>query len=243
MDRAAPPPDGADRPDFDDARVEGILAGDPTAVAEHPELADLLADVRVAYGSGPLPHVGAPLAATLDLAMLEPTARSTTMALTAPRRLARFALAVVVTAIASGGLALAGALPGTLSDDVSDPTETTVETTVPETTPDTEPSESDDADGEESEYKNHGQEVSDFARTTELEGCEKGRAVSELASGKDLSHRPPCPSHDDDEVDDPDTDEVDEVDEVDDDEVDDDEDVESSDATPRGNARGHDKRD
>ena len=237
MDRSPHSPDGSDTPELDDALADGILAGDPDAVARHPELADLLADVRVAYRSG-APRVRDPLAALLSPHTLDPAPRST-MSLSAPRRVARFALAVVVTAIASGGLALAGALPGTLSEDTSsEPTETTVDTTTPDTTtPDTtvpEPEESE----EESEYKNHGQEVSEFARTTELEGCEKGRAVSELASGKDLSHRPPCGTTDDEDED---------LDDDEDDEDDEDVEAESSEGSSggpgnRGKAPGHAKR-
>ncbi len=37
--------------------------------------------------------------------------------------------------------------------------------------------------------ENHGQMVSDFAHTTELEGCEKGQAISDLASSKADEHR------------------------------------------------------
>jgi hypothetical protein len=40
-----------------------------------------------------------------------------------------------------------------------------------------------------SDVENHGQTVSDFAHTTELEGCEKGQAISDLASSKADEHR------------------------------------------------------
>jgi hypothetical protein len=40
-----------------------------------------------------------------------------------------------------------------------------------------------------SDVDNHGQTVSDFAHTTELEGCEKGQAISDLASSKAEEHR------------------------------------------------------
>lgn len=36
---------------------------------------------------------------------------------------------------------------------------------------------------------NHGQTVSEFAKTTELEGCEKGQAIAELASSKAAERR------------------------------------------------------
>jgi hypothetical protein len=80
---------------------------------------------------------------------------------------------------------------------------------------------------------NHGGEVSDFVHTTELEGCEKGQAVSELASGNAADHRnnterddDPCQHGEGEDaasgaVDDTDTDELadeaDEADEADDD--------------------------
>ncbi|RZV44079.1 MAG: hypothetical protein EX269_12270 [Acidimicrobiales bacterium] len=41
-----------------------------------------------------------------------------------------------------------------------------------------------DENGDEEEPKNHGAVVSDFAKTTDLEGCEKGQAISELAKSK-----------------------------------------------------------
>lgn len=50
----------------------------------------------------------------------------------------------------------------------------------------------DDADddaGEASENDTHGQTVSDFVHSTDLEGCEKGQAVSALASSKAADHR------------------------------------------------------
>ena len=45
----------------------------------------------------------------------------------------------------------------------------------------------DDADSDEAdeEPKNHGAVVSDFAKNTELEGCEKGQAIAALAKSKD----------------------------------------------------------
>jgi len=44
--------------------------------------------------------------------------------------------------------------------------------------------EASDEDGDEEEPKNHGAVVSEFAKTTDLEGCEKGQAISELARSK-----------------------------------------------------------
>lgn len=231
MDRSFPRPDGPDTPELDDDVVEALLARDPAAGAQHPELADLLADVRVAY-QGHLPRVHEPLAALVADGVDHPSARSTDMSLSAPGRIARFALAVVVTALMSGGLALAGALDGPPDETASDTTDSTVDTTVPETTvPDTTVPETtvpeEPEEDEETEYRNHGQEVSDFARTTELEGCEKGRAISELASGKDLSHRPPCGEGDDDEP------------EVDDDEESDEVTAERSGGGPGAHGKGH----
>ena len=44
---------------------------------------------------------------------------------------------------------------------------------------------SDEADLADEEPKNHGAVVSDFAKNTELEGCEKGQAIAALAQSKD----------------------------------------------------------
>lgn len=44
-------------------------------------------------------------------------------------------------------------------------------------------------DGTDPGPDNHGQTVSEFAKTTELEGCEKGQAIAELASSKAAERR------------------------------------------------------
>ena len=76
---------------------------------------------------------------------------------------------------------------------------------------DGEDGEGEDGEGEDTEHRNHGQMISEFATSTELEGCEKGQAISELASSK----------HDDEDQDE--SDDAEEEDENDDeDELDDD---------------------
>lgn len=71
-----------------------------------------------------------------------------------------------------------GAAPDELgvADSQIDESSDNAETDLPE---------NEDADDEnEDETANHGSVVSEFARTTELEGCERGQAVAELARSK-----------------------------------------------------------
>jgi hypothetical protein len=102
-----------------------------------------------------------------------------------------------------------------------------------------------------SDIENHGQTVSDFAHATELEGCEKGQAISDLASSKAEEHRQnPDTGHDPcDHADDVSADTLEASLEADDSAADD----AADDAAPgqsgsahgqsgqRGNANGHDK--
>jgi hypothetical protein len=63
----------------------------------------------------------------------------------------------------------------------------------------------DDPDVESEDEQNHGQIVSEFAHTTELEGCERGQAIAELASGGRANRQAPldnCAQSDDTEGDD-----------------------------------------
>lgn len=46
-----------------------------------------------------------------------------------------------------------------------------------------------EGDEDNTKVENHGQTVSEFARTTDLEGCEKGQAISEVASSKAAEKR------------------------------------------------------
>lgn len=68
---------------------------------------------------------------------------------------------------------------------------------------DDEDEQQDDEVADDEDDENHGQVVSEFARSTDLEGCEKGRAISELARSKS------DPDSDDQDSDDPDSDDPD----------------------------------
>jgi len=104
--------------------------------------------------------------------------------------------------------------------------------------------EADENESEDEEPRNHGAVVSDFANTTDLEGCEKGQAISELAKSKEKKH-------DDDSDDEGEADELaedeeesskcksDEDKEQDDDDSDHDDD--DSDGPPEG--KGHNRDD
>jgi hypothetical protein len=116
-----------------------------------------------------------------------------------------------------------------------DETETTDET---EATDETETTDEvgDDVDGPAGKPATHGQEVSDFVHETELEGCEKGQAVSDVASANASDHRQnperdhnPCDKNKDAAIED--------VDEVDDDNEDSDP-LETSDGAGKSTGKG-----
>ena len=182
---------------------------------EDPVLADLLGDVRVAYGNQP-PVVSPTLAERFE-AGAKPH-RSASMR----RYLAQLVTATTVVVAATGGLAIAGALPAPVQDAVSgaaedvgvdlpdgedgttgdEPAETTSTTpddesaAIPTTVVDDENAEGPAGENDESTHPdNHGREVSEVARDKTLHGCEHGRAVSAVASGKVKDK--PCPHAED----------------------------------------------
>jgi len=191
---------------------------------DHPTLADLLGDARVAYGAR-TPRVGPALAEFFHAAPLP--ARRKPMR----RALAQLAAATTAVVAATGGLAIAGALPAPVRDALPGPvralvpgggpeeelpleapgTSTTTDADDPTLPGDVATSTTTDADDADEAARtapgdvttttagtpggqpdNHGAEVSEVARDPSLQGCERGRAVSEVASGKDKDK--PCPA-------------------------------------------------
>jgi hypothetical protein len=193
--------DMEDLPDFDD-----------------PALSELLGDVRSAYRSQ--------LPASLALAELFDAVPKAHRSASMRRVLAQLVAATTVVVAATGGLAVAGALPAPVQNVVSsaadgvgvdvpqgddatppgaaadDTTTTTVDepnTTSPTT--DAVDESSDDSEGDDAAdvstgADNHGAEVSAVAHDKTLHGCEHGRAVSSVASGKVKDK--PCPHADED---------------------------------------------
>jgi len=99
-------------------------------------------------------------------------------------------LATGVVVFACGGAAAAGftGVPNLIP--ASD--EPTLEDTVGDSSSDEateESSEDDSSDDASAEESTHGQTVSEFATTTELDGCEKGQAIAELASSNAEDNR------------------------------------------------------
>ena len=97
-------------------------------------------------------------------------------------------LATGIVTLAFGGAAAAGfaempvlsSPPQDAADDSSTDDSTTDDSTTDDSSTD---------DSSTDEELNHGQIVSEFAQTTELEGCEKGQAIAELASSNASEHR------------------------------------------------------
>jgi hypothetical protein len=178
---------------------------------DDPALADLIGAVRRTYGAG----APEPSAALRELFEGGPErVRSTTMR----RTLVQLVAATGVLLLATGGLAAAGALPGVVQDAVSgaagtvgvdlpgggdepapgdETTSTTAESATTSTTAaSTTPTSGEGEDGDDDRPDNHGAVVSEVARDETLRGCEHGRAVSSVASGKVKDK--PCPGSDDD---------------------------------------------
>lgn len=177
---------------------------------DDPALADLIGAVRRTYGA----DAPEPSAALRGLFEGGPERfRSSTMR----RTLVQLVAATGVLLLATGGLAAAGALPGVVQDAVSsaagtvgvdlpdgddepalgDGTTSTTDasTTTTSNTGSTTPTS--DAHGDDARPDNHGAVVSEVARDKRLHGCEHGRAVSSVASGKVKDK--PCPGSDGDD--------------------------------------------
>jgi hypothetical protein len=195
-----------DHRDIDDHAANELLSGRGHDV--DPALADVLGDVRVAFGSV-VPAAGLELEAVMTARDPKPThARRT------PRMRSRFVTRMAAVAsfalVATGSLAGAGALPGPAQDTAErvaaavglgisaersdaphgrsdehrggpnvSSTTTSVTDGTDATTPSTGPKD------------NHGAEVSAVAKDDSTVGCEHGRAVSAVASG--TSNDKPCP--------------------------------------------------
>jgi len=201
--------------DFDDAATEALLAGSGRDVA--PELADLVADVRVAFTSSP-PPAGPALAAFLTAANAVPGPTSRRFdRMMKSTMIAKIGAATAAVVAATGGLAMASALPAPMQDAVSHlgvgapahhshaqstvdvspaDTETTTSvdptaTTEPELEPTTVPGDTPSTTVESGD--NHGDAVSSVAHDDNNDGCEHGRAVSNVASGG-AAQGQPCPT-------------------------------------------------
>jgi hypothetical protein len=195
--------------EIDDEASEALVSGRGRDV--DPALAELVAAMHSSYTSQ-LPAVGPALAAIIDdPGVLASDGRQLTSRpwyVTAGRR---FVAAATIAFGVTSGLAVANALPGPVQNvmakvgigdeeksaphgagnPVDDPDSTTTPsedqvdgsstTTLPGATTTTAPTPA-----------NHGSNVSGVARDKQLEGCEHGRAVSGVASGK--VNPKPCPT-------------------------------------------------
>lgn len=195
----------------DDAAIEALLSGKDHAI--DPALADLVADMRVAYTSEPAP-AGAALAAFLGAGEGAPQPSSRRFARMKSSILAKVGAATAVALAATGGLAMASALPAPMQNAVShlgvgapahhghghgtqsvgdksdnaldDSTTTTTDASSSSST-------SIPAVTTTSAPANHGGTVSAVAHSTDATGCEHGRAVSAVASDGKASTKA-CPS-------------------------------------------------
>jgi hypothetical protein len=187
--------------DFDDAATHALFAGSGREI--DPQLADVVADMRMAYVSKP-PVVGAELSALMSGSVPAPAPASPPARRSERMRssiIAKVGAATAALFAATGGLAVAHALPAPVQDAVShvgvgspahhsnkhsaisretaaeDSTTTTVDstTTVPDAT--TVPGVTSPTTSEPRD--NHGAAVSDVAHE---KGCDHGAAVSNVAS-------------------------------------------------------------
>ena len=75
------------------------------------------------------------------------------------------------------------------STEVESDDESSVDSSADHESSDDQSSDDESSDDSSTDEQNHGQIVSEFAHTTELEGCEKGQAISDLASSNAADHR------------------------------------------------------
>lgn len=189
-----PKDDYQDEMDRVDPRlVEAALRGRETGEPALDRAALLVADLRRVLLEGAMPEAAGHLEAMAVAAGEE--ARGSTPVLSKRRTARRRRLASMPLAAAlvlGAGLAWgAGALPEPASDRAEEAV-AVAQDAISET------------DGTEvSEGTTHGQEVSAVARDDSLQGCEKGRAVSEVASSKGNKQGPghdPCVKGDEGEA-------------------------------------------
>jgi hypothetical protein len=201
--------DGRDLPEIDDPTAERLLSGSGRDL--DPALADVLGDLRVAFRSES-PVLGRELTAVMTRDSTEPVVRQR-FARMRTALVARIAAVTALSVASTGGLAAAGALPDPAQDAVAraaervgfalpangddgsppgksgdhpgGPHATSTTTTTPDDSTDpTTPTSHAPAGA-------HGAEVSAVARDESTVGCEHGRAVSAVASGK--TNDEPCP--------------------------------------------------
>ena len=192
--------------EIDDHAADELLSGRGEDI--DPALADVLGDVRVAFGSQSPDAV--PALVELMGGDLEPTSTRRIVRMRT-RFAARLATATSLAVIATGSLAVAGALPGPAQDtaervaaavglDIA-----TEKSNAPHGKNDEHRrgplngSTSEPTDGTEranpnppvGPHDNHGAEVSAVAQDHTVVGCEHGRAVSAVAAGQ--TNEQPCP--------------------------------------------------
>jgi hypothetical protein len=196
--------------EIDDAAADELLAGRGYDI--DPALADVLGDVRVAFGSRS--PEARPALVELMSGNLEPTSPRGIVRMRT-RFAARLATATSLAVIATGSLAVAGALPG--------PAQNTAERVAAAVGLDIATEKSNAPHGKSDEHRrgprndstsertdgtqranpntpasgphdNHGAEVSAVAQDHTVVGCEHGRAVSEVASGETNEQACPTPT-------------------------------------------------
>jgi hypothetical protein len=195
--------------EFDDEASEALVSGRGQDV--DAELAGLIAEIESSFTSQ-LPAAGPVLASIIDdPGVLASASRQLTSRPWFASATRRFVAAATIAFGVTSGLAVADALPGPVQNVMAkvgigdaeesaspdagepgdDPNSTTTQSedqvggsssiTLPGATTKTAPTPA-----------NHGSEVNGVARDKQLQGCEHGRAVSGVASGK--VNPKPCPS-------------------------------------------------
>jgi hypothetical protein len=162
-------------------QIEALLAGEDHSLGP---VATLIRDVRVVLLEEPPPEVAArhltamAEAATSSWEPVRPTPIAPVRAL--PRRRGAPVLLAAALLLVTG-IAAAVTLPNLPAPPEQDTVDTVAPSLAPQPSLGSVPGSS--AEG------THGQEVSDVARNSGLTGCEKGKAVSAVASAKAAEHR------------------------------------------------------
>jgi hypothetical protein len=177
--------------DFDDADVEGLIAGAGADV--DPRLAETIGDMRAAYAATP-PALGAALAALLGNS--EPLAPLSVPRFERMRSsiIAKVGAATAAIVAATSGLAVAGALPAPVQNALShigvgNPHDPRIKhVTTSKTNHDDKTTKGNGSpknvtrSSTTAQTDNHGGDVSNDAHDPDLDGCEHGGAVAAVAS-------------------------------------------------------------
>lgn len=186
--------------DLTDAAIEALIDGQPTP-GTPGVMADLVTELRVEYLATPEVQASPALAAFMAVVDLTDTPQAEHLGPTRRTKMisgisafvatttGKILLGTAVAAASIGGGQAARLIDVPGLPDASPAIAVVEIETVDPAVADTETTEADAVVEADDSAVSHGQQVSDFVHTTDLEGCEKGQATAAIASSKASDHR------------------------------------------------------